>query len=156
MAAAQENGKIRIVVTDPQKIPMRMAYENRTEQLARSITPSEQVPFPALPVVVGAKHYIKLEVIADAADTIKYTLSTIQIPVTIYSVRNGQMVDPRPSMLVLADFGWSADIALRAGVPEEIGAYQVPEGLAVQLGNGIARGLMSESKIYIQLMDDTA
>ena len=80
MAAAVENGVVRLVITYPDDQVIKTIFEERTENLWRSTTYTEQVPVyaPDYPII-GEDYKLKLFFKADAADTIVKADSTIKL-----------------------------------------------------------------------------
>ena len=149
----QVEGMCTIELMDAAKRNQVMIYKNTLAQMKRSTTPSEQIPFERKNLAAGEDSYLRILITADATKTLDVSASTVQIPVTQYIVKGGKggpMSDPAEIMLTAADFEMTADIVCTAGIPQQVGLYKVPAGVAIAPGQGDYSALnTAKGRLYI-------
>jgi hypothetical protein len=160
MAAAREEGLIKLVLTDPNSDVEKALGQWRTsmhfpDAAKTNLSLAPYIPFGMGRTILREDSKIKVYMYADAADTFDYTDMTehVNIPVTIYNLTTGHV---EYKNLQVADVDLAADPTTIATTWVLVAEYSVPKRCMLAMGQPFGSSDNPNSRFIFIPMDDTA
>jgi len=160
MAAAREEGKIKIVVTDPNENVERELGQYYTamhfpDAAKTDLTKAPYIPFKLGGVTLAEDSKILIYMNSDADDTLDYDdmTDTVNIPVTLYHLTTGHV---EYKNLTVDDVKLSSAPAVTSGSWVKVAEYSVPKRMLCHIGMPTGTANNPNSRLLFIPMDDTA